>query len=71
MKFIYVISPSAVSIMINHKTISVPKKDYRYTSIVEMCKRQDIDSLMKLIIKKVKEDSGFVLEPEVIRIGRF
>lgn len=31
----------------------------------------DIDSLMKLIIKKVKEDSGFVLEPEVIRIGRF
>lgn len=31
----------------------------------------DIDRLMKLIIKKVKEDSGFVLEPEVIRIGRF
>lgn len=31
----------------------------------------DIDSLMKLIINKVKEDSGFVLEPEVIRIGRF
>lgn len=47
-KFVYVISPSAVSIMINHKTISVPKKDYRYTSIVEMCKRQDIDGLMQL-----------------------
>lgn len=31
----------------------------------------DIDNLMKLVIKKVKEDSGFVLEPEVIRIGRF
>lgn len=31
----------------------------------------DIDNLMKLVIKKVKEDSGYVLEPEIIRIGRF
>ena len=31
----------------------------------------DIDELMKRVADKVKKDSGFVLEPEVIRIGRF
>ena len=31
----------------------------------------DIDELMKLIVKKVKESSGYELEPEVIRIGEF
>ncbi|MBO4679792.1 MAG: UDP-N-acetylmuramate dehydrogenase [Lachnospiraceae bacterium] len=31
----------------------------------------DIDGLMKLVSKKVKENSGYVLEPEVIRIGKF
>ena len=31
----------------------------------------DIDELMKLIVKKVKESSGYELEPEVIRIGDF
>lgn len=31
----------------------------------------DIDELMKRVAERVKKDSGFVLEPEVIRIGRF
>ncbi|MBP5660909.1 MAG: UDP-N-acetylmuramate dehydrogenase [Lachnospiraceae bacterium] len=31
----------------------------------------DIDELMKRVADKVKKDSGFVLEPEVIRIGKF
>jgi len=31
----------------------------------------DVDELMKLIVKKVKESSGYELEPEVIRIGEF
>lgn len=31
----------------------------------------DINNLMKLVADKVKEDSGFVLEPEVIKIGKF
>ena len=31
----------------------------------------DIDELMKIVAQKVKEDSGYVLEPEVIRIGKF
>ena len=31
----------------------------------------DIDELMKIIVKKVKESSGYELEPEVIRIGDF
>lgn len=31
----------------------------------------DIDELMKRVAQRVKKDSGFVLEPEVIRIGRF
>lgn len=31
----------------------------------------DIDRLMKLVADKVKNDSGFVLVPEVIRVGRF
>ena len=31
----------------------------------------DIDELMKLIVTKVKESSGYELEPEVIRIGDF
>ena len=31
----------------------------------------DIDELMKLIVKKVKESSGYELKPEVIRIGEF
>ena len=32
---------------------------------------KDIDDLMNEVIKKVKEDTGIVLEPEVIKIGRF
>lgn len=31
----------------------------------------DIDELMKRVADKVKKDSGFVLEPEVIMIGKF
>ena len=31
----------------------------------------DIDELMKRVADKVKKDSGFVLEPEVIKIGKF
>ena len=31
----------------------------------------DIDNLMKKVVKKVKENSGIELEPEVIKIGRF
>ena len=31
----------------------------------------DIDGLMKAIVSKVKETSGYTLEPEVIRIGNF
>lgn len=31
----------------------------------------DIDELMKRVAQRVKKDSGFVLEPEVIRIGKF
>ena len=31
----------------------------------------DIDELMKRVAETVKKDSGFVLEPEVIRIGKF
>lgn len=31
----------------------------------------DIDELMKRVAERVKKDSGFVLEPEVIRIGKF
>ena len=31
----------------------------------------DIDELIKLIVKKVKEASGYELQPEVIRIGKF
>ncbi len=31
----------------------------------------DIDRLMKLVADRVKEESGFTLVPEVIRVGRF
>jgi len=31
----------------------------------------DINELMKQVAQKVKEDSGYILEPEVIRIGKF